>query len=307
MPFIGNQPAEKYSSFQKQDFTTSATTSYTLDHPVANGNEIALFINFVRQEPTAAYTASGTSLTLTSATTSSDDMYCVYLGKAVQTVTPASGSVTGDMLSKPLNYDSGTLYLDDTNNRVGIGTTSPNAELEVKADTPEIRIDATSASGRNYKIHSDGDELYIEGIGSSGSLQIGEDGTYGVQADFGTGELKFNSGYGSAATAYGCRAWVNFTQVGTQTIRGSGGVSSLTDQGTGATDVNFSTNMPDTNYAECLSLARGLLSTGAQQFPITVPNAANVGYAEVASRQCDNDNNTFTTADAGDVYVSFFR
>jgi hypothetical protein len=93
MPFIGNQPAEKYSAFQKQDFTTSATTSYTLDHPVANQNEIALFINFVRQEPTTAYTASGTSLTLTSATSSSDDMYCIYLGKAVQTVNPPSGSV----------------------------------------------------------------------------------------------------------------------------------------------------------------------------------------------------------------------
>jgi len=93
MPFIGNQPAEAFSSFQKQDFTTSATTSYTLDHPVSNQNEIALFINFVRQEPTAAYTASGTTLTLTSATASTDDMYCVYLGKAVQTVNPPSGSV----------------------------------------------------------------------------------------------------------------------------------------------------------------------------------------------------------------------
>lgn len=98
MPFIGNQPAEKYSSFQKQDFTTSATTSYTLDHPVANGNEIALFINFVRQEPTAAYTASGTSLTLTSATSSSDDMYCVYLGKAVQTINPPNSSVGNSQL-----------------------------------------------------------------------------------------------------------------------------------------------------------------------------------------------------------------
>ena len=93
MPFIGNQPALSYTSFAKQDFTTSATTSYTLNNPVTNENEIALFINFVRQEPTTAYTASGTSLTLTSATSSSDDMYCVYLGKAVQTVNPASGSV----------------------------------------------------------------------------------------------------------------------------------------------------------------------------------------------------------------------
>ena len=98
MPFIGNQPALSYTSFAKQDFTTSATTSYTLDHPVANGNEIALFINFVRQEPTAAYTASGTSLTLTSATTSSDDMYCVYLGKAVQTVNPPNSSVGNSQL-----------------------------------------------------------------------------------------------------------------------------------------------------------------------------------------------------------------
>lgn len=102
MPFIGNQPAEAFSSFQKQDFSTSATTSYTLDHPVSNQNEIALFINFVRQEPTAAYTASGTTLTLTSATSSSDDMYCVYLGKAVQTVNPASGSVGSSQISADL-------------------------------------------------------------------------------------------------------------------------------------------------------------------------------------------------------------
>ncbi len=93
MGYIGNIPAEKYSAFTKQDFSTSATTSYTLSQAVANENEIALFINFVRQEPTTAYTASGTSLTLTSATASSDDMYCVYLGKAVQTVNPPSGSV----------------------------------------------------------------------------------------------------------------------------------------------------------------------------------------------------------------------
>jgi len=99
MPFIGNQPALSYTSFAKQDFTTSATTSYTLDNPVANANELALFINFVRQEPTTAYTASGTSLTLTSATSASDDMYCVFLGKAVQTVNPPNGSVGASQLA----------------------------------------------------------------------------------------------------------------------------------------------------------------------------------------------------------------
>jgi hypothetical protein len=91
--YLGNQPALSYTSLAKQDFTTSATTSYVLDNPVANENEIALFINFVRQEPTTAYTASGTSLTLTSATSASDDMYAIFLGKAVQTVNPPAGSV----------------------------------------------------------------------------------------------------------------------------------------------------------------------------------------------------------------------
>src|SRR5210317_1534711 len=97
--YLGNQPALSYTSFAKQDFTTSATTSYVLDNPVANANELALFINFVRQEPTAAYSASGTSLTLTSATSASDDMYCVFLGKAVQTVNPPNGSVGASQIA----------------------------------------------------------------------------------------------------------------------------------------------------------------------------------------------------------------
>ena len=141
MPFIGNQPALSYTSFAKQDFTTSATTSYTLDNPVANANELALFINFVRQEP-GSYSASGTTLTLTEATSSSDDMYCVYLGKAVQTVTPASGSVTNAMLS------SGSF-----SNITDVGTLSSGLTLSdnILFDTASkgIYLGVTSATASN--------------------------------------------------------------------------------------------------------------------------------------------------------------
>ena len=104
MPFIGNQPAESFTSFATQEFSTSATTSYTLDHAVTNENEIALFVNNVRQQPGSgkAYTASGTALTLSEATASTDTMYCVFLGRALQTVTPATNSVTADMISATL-------------------------------------------------------------------------------------------------------------------------------------------------------------------------------------------------------------
>ena len=43
----------------------------------------------------------------------------------------SEGTVTGDKLSLPFNYDSATLYLDNTNNRVGIGTASPSQPLQV--------------------------------------------------------------------------------------------------------------------------------------------------------------------------------
>ena len=101
MPNIGNQPAEQFTSFATQEFSTSATTSYTLDHAVTNENEIALFVNNVRQQPGSgkAYTATGTALTLSAATASTDTMYCVFLGRALQTVNPATNSISTAMIS----------------------------------------------------------------------------------------------------------------------------------------------------------------------------------------------------------------
>ena len=62
-------------------------------------------------------------------------------------------------------------------------------------------------------------------------------------------DFQFNSGYGSVATAYGCRAWVNFNGSGTVAIRGSGNVSSITDNSTGDYTVNFTNAMPDDSYS----------------------------------------------------------
>ena len=95
MAYLGNQPAESYASFETETFSVSATANYTLSHAVTNENEIRLVINGVVQQPGSgkAYTASGTTLTLTSATVSGDVMYAVYLGRALQTVNPPNASV----------------------------------------------------------------------------------------------------------------------------------------------------------------------------------------------------------------------
>lgn len=76
---------------------------------------------------------------------------------------------------------------------------------------------------------------------AEGGVQVGEFDA--------SGNFQFNSGYGSVATAFGCRAWVNFNGTGTVAIRASGNVSSITDAGVGDYIINLSSAMPDANYA----------------------------------------------------------
>ncbi len=52
-----------------------------------------------------------------------------------------------------------------------------------------------------------------------------------------------------SAPVYACRAWVNFNGTGTPAILASGNVSSITDNGTGDYNVNFTNAMPDANYS----------------------------------------------------------
>lgn len=62
---------------------------------------------------------------------------------------------------------------------------------------------------------------------------------------------------------FACRAWVSFTQVGTQAIDDNGNVSSIVDNASGDTTINFSTSMPDVNY--CPVLGNQSIATGGHQ------------------------------------------
>jgi len=166
MAYLGNIPARSFISFERQVFTiVNSQTAYTLDHSVTNENDIRLVVNNVVQEPGSgkAYTASGTTLTLSAALTNgTDEMYCVFLGRAVGTVDPPAGSVTNAKLSSGSFSNitgTGTLTnftstgIDDnadataititSDEKVGIGTTSPTRELTV-GNTANARIEILS-------------------------------------------------------------------------------------------------------------------------------------------------------------------
>ena len=94
MAYIGNKSDTAFTSLLKQDLTGASGTSLTLTHAVANANDIALYINNVRQEPTTAYSTNGTLVSLTGSVANTDDIYLIYLARAVQTTVPPDGSVT---------------------------------------------------------------------------------------------------------------------------------------------------------------------------------------------------------------------
>ena len=128
-------------------------------------------------------------------------------------------------------------------------------------------------------------------------------GVSGTTGSF-SGNMSFNSGYGSAAVAYGCRAWVNFNGTGTVAIRASGNVTSITDNGTGDYSVNFTTAMPDANYA--------VKSSGANTLPLSTSQGFNNGTASAptsasVARVVCIVNSTTALTDLEAVEVAIFR
>ena len=124
----------------------------------------------------------------------------------------------------------------------------------------------------------------------------------GTGATVANGDFKMNSGYGSAATAYGCRAWGNFNGTGTVAIRASGNVSSITDNGTGDYTVNFTTAMPDANY--CYELS-GQRIANASNYNAVVSSVYTLSTTALRVNTSNDVSNTLEDFSA--VCVAIFR
>ena len=94
MSYLGNAPESVFTEMKYQDLTGGSGTSFTLNQAVSNPQEIEVFVNNVRQEPSAAYSVSGTTLTMTESVGASEDFYVVFQGMAQGSAThPATQSL----------------------------------------------------------------------------------------------------------------------------------------------------------------------------------------------------------------------
>lgn len=203
-----------------------------------------------------------------SSLTASDFRTAIGAGTGSGTVTSVggTGTVNGLTLTGTVT-SSGNLTLGgtlDLSSPPAIGSTSANtgAFTTLSASGVSSFAAGSAAAPALTRTGDTNTGIYFPGadrIGfSEGGTQVGEFDA--------SGNFLFNSGYGSAAIAYGCRAWVNFNGTGTVAIRASGNVTSITDNGTGDYTVNFTTALVDANYAAVGSVG-GTSASAVTFFP----------------------------------------
>ena len=198
MAYIGNDPSNRFVAPKAASVFSGdgSTTAFTLDHAVGSDEDILVSVDGVIQEPSVAYAVSnGTTLTFTGAPSSNsgNNIFVYYLFRTVGTVshpsnnafTATNGTLTGTLdVTGDATFDTSTLKVDSSNNRVGVGTATPLKPLHIEssneADIFLRRTDLTNkawlfnvqSSNGNLNIKSRNDDASA----SSTSMIIGHDG-----------------------------------------------------------------------------------------------------------------------------------
>ena len=177
----------------------------------------------------------------------------------------------------------------------------------VKSKNLQVGTDATATNNFTIYQPSTPDGTLRIGVGNADSpTEVAQFTSAGMVS----GATSLTTASGSAPS-YSARAWVNFNGSGAVGIRASGNVSSITDNATGKFQVNFTTAMPDADYAVqctapsfsdtndavCAKVRGSSTGTG-------IPNVQTVSAVQVVY---GNNQSPATFYDPAYYYVSIFR
>ena len=210
-------------------------------------------------------------------------MSSIAAGTTLTTALVSTGDTTGELVLKT-NGTTTAVTIDTSQNVAVVG-----------------QIVAAAGTALLPSITTTGDVNTGIFFSAANTVDIATDGVARAQINS-AGDFAINAGFGSVGKAYLCRAWVNFDGTGTPAIREDGNVSSITDNGTGQYTINFTTAMPDVNYA-FLGTINYANSNGAGGQIISAPSGTlTVSAIRVA---CINDAGTYF--DQEFVYGAIFR
>ena len=145
MAYLGTPPQSGFITTAKQRVTSSTNNYVDLDHAISSIADVIVFVNFVKQDTTNLTLTTSTRITLGGTLVSSDIVEIHYLGKAVNTQTPGTATVTNDMLAGSIALDklsatgtkSSSTFLrgDNTFATAGIsGVTSSSSSTALSID-----------------------------------------------------------------------------------------------------------------------------------------------------------------------------
>lgn len=273
--------------------------------------------------PVAQYTASvsGTTMTVSATTSGTIEVGQYIFGAGVEenTYITALGTGTGGTgtytVSSAQTVSSTTVYsVAEMTNRIRISDTDTSAAAGQPVGTLEWRGADASTPGAGVAgfitvtaVDTGPDYLMSFGLRDSTSGDVGAISRFQINQ---TGQLYNNiesqvgTDYDELYKGYLCRAWVNFDGTGTVAIRGSGNVSSITDNSAGYYTVNFTTAMPDTSYA---ALAASSPNSGPTQNPNMVICPAENTWSASSVNVRMYFGGGYTSEDAVMVSVAIFR
>jgi hypothetical protein len=235
-----------------------------------------------------------------------------YEDGTVRNVLSSNGTsgILGTTTNHPVIFfaNNGEAARIDSSRRLLVGTSSSYANADVdelqignnsSATKTGITLGSTDQSGIAFADASNARAGLIEYTHSIDSLRFYTNGTNERFRISSTGaQSSVIPGGSTLYPDFGCRAWVNFNGTGTVAIRGSGNVSSITDNGLGDYIVNFTTAMADANYSAVVSRA---MTTDISQF-VQVVNTQTTSAMRIL-----NTNPGVNNYDSALVSVSVFR
>ena len=162
MATLGNVPAEAYTNTVKDSFNgNGSATAFTMSLPTVT-NDVRVVVENVIQDPTVAYSVSGTTLTFTSAPPSgTNNVYVVHLGPAVMTTVPPAEIADATTFASSLTVQGAftSQGIDDNGNATAITIDSSESVLIGKS------VDTLATSGTalfaNGQIDSSVDGNYV--------------------------------------------------------------------------------------------------------------------------------------------------
>jgi hypothetical protein len=269
MAYIGQNPIDAFRGLASYDTFTGdgSTTTFDLTKVAPDGgqNDITVVVNNVIQEPgvSKSYTLGVDDngdykrVTFNTAPEAADEIYVINPGRTTSVFQVSDNSIITSMLQDDAvtsaKIADNTIVNANINSSAAIAYSKLNLATSITTSDLATGITTTHGLGSasTPSITFTGDTNTGIFSPTADTIAFTEGGEEAMRIDS-SGNLYFNSGFGSAAVAYGCRAWVNFDSTSTISIIGSGNVSSITDNGVGNYTVNFATAMPSATYCAVL-------------------------------------------------------